>query len=512
MKLLDIMIYIVGAGLGLALIYIIYSYYQGLKGSPRELFILFIAKIFEYSAYAAANYSFVLYLSADCGLSDTRAGWFIGIWSMGLTLFAVTIGTVVDAIGVRKTLLTGAVLLVLSRIALPLSNNFLLVAGLSFLPMAIGMGVLLPVLSVGIKQFTTKEGSALGFGMFYTLMNIGYAIGAWIFDLVRHTYGEHTILQVNFVGLELSTYQVIFFISLLLCLPNIFLMYSLREGVQMTDDRGVVITPPVAIEAKGGFIEQFLQATRKALVDTGRKFAQVFFTADFWVYLFLIGLLVFVRLVFYHFHYTFPKYGIRILGEGVKIGNIYGVLNPVMIVFLVPLVASLTKKISSYKVMLVGTTVSALAVFIAVIPSETFAPLIDTWVGELIYDRWLDVPPDQRNPLFLTLVIFVFIFTIGESIWSPRLMQFTAEVAPKGHEGTYISLSYLPFFLAKLIAGPLSGWLLATYIPEGQTSYPHQYMVWIWIGGMAIISPLSLFVFGWLYRRAEAGKPLVGKA
>jgi hypothetical protein len=49
-------------------------------------------------------------------------------------------------------------------------------------------------------------------------------------------------------------------------------------------------------------------------------------------------------------------------------------------------------------------------------------------------------------------------------------------------EGTYIALSYLPYFLAKMIAGPLSGWLLATYTPEGASSYPDQYMIGILIG------------------------------
>ena len=51
--------------------------------------------------------------------------------------------------------------------------------------MAIGIAIMGPVLSVGIKYFTTPETSALGFGMFYTLMNVGWAIGAYIFDTIR---------------------------------------------------------------------------------------------------------------------------------------------------------------------------------------------------------------------------------------------------------------------------------------------------------------------------------------
>ena len=99
------------------------------------------------------------------------------------------------------------------------------------------------------------------------------------------------------------------------------------------------------------------------------------------------------------------------------------------------------------------------------------------------------------------------VFTIGEAIWSPRLMQFMAEVAPKGKEGTYISLSYIPYFASKLFVGPLSGWLVATYVPEGQESYPNHYWVWVWIGGMAVISPLGLLIFRSLFAGSKDPEP-----
>ena len=191
------------------------------------------------------------------------------------------------------------------------------------------------------------------------------------------------------------------------------------------------------------------------------------------------------------------------LGEGVKIGNIYGVLNPMLIIFLVPFIAALTKKVRSYHMLMVGTFISSLAVFIATLPSDIFQPLMGTWVGELIFNRWLEVPPQQQQPVFILLVVFISVFTVGEAIWSPRLLQFTAEIAPEGREGSYIALSYLPYFAAKLIAGPMSGWLVATYTPEGAASYPNHWMVWVWIGGMALVSPLGLVVFHRLFSAAE---------
>lgn len=371
--------------------------------------------------------------------------------------------------------------------------------------MAIGIAVTGPVLSVGIKKFTTKETAALGFGLFYTLMNVGWAIGAWIFDTVRTTFGEHSMVQTP-LGFEMSTYQIIFTIGFLLTIPDFFAILFMRDNVELDDEGKIVELPSEETKTDGNIFTTLAATVKKTGKETTKKFATVFTEKAFWIFIGMLGVLVFVRLTFYHFHYTFPKYAIRTIGEGLKVGSIYGVLNPTMIVFLVPFIASLTKKISSFKMLAVGTTISASSVFIAAIPEQTFAPLLNTWVGELIFNRWLDIPTHMWKPHVIGLVIFVILFTLGEALWSPRLMQFVAEIAPKGKEGSYISLSYLPYFGAKLFVGPLSGWLVSTYTPLDETGkalahYPNHFMVWIWIGSIAMLTPIGLV----LLRRKFAG-------
>lgn len=492
------------AVLGAAFIYIVWSYMSSLKGSPRELYLLFFTKLTEYSCYGAMNLAFILFLSSDVGLSDIAAGSYIGAWSIFLTITTMLVGAVVDAMGIKKTLLFGTIVLLVSRFFLPWSTNIYFVSILGFIPMAVGMAMMGPVLSVGIKIFTTKETAALGFGLFYTMMNVGWAIGAWLFDFIRGHFGEHVIVKAPIIGWEFSTYQIIFCLGFVFTLPDLIAILFMRDGAEMTED-GVVINPP-KYKFVGNVFSVMTQISKTAAKDTVKIFKSVIMEKAFWIFLTMLGLLIFVRLTFYHFHFTFPKYGIRVLGEGLKIGSIFGVLNPVMIVFLTPLIAALTKKITSYKVMLVGTFISSIAIFIASMPEKCFQPLMGTWFSELIFDRWLEIPPNLQQPLFLALIIMVAVFTVGEAIWSPRLMQFTAEIAPKGKEGSYIALSYLPYFGAKLFVGPLSGWLVATYTPEGADSYPNHYWVWIWIGGMAVISPISLFIFKKLFTTTLVSK------
>ncbi|MCU0779607.1 MAG: MFS transporter [Akkermansiaceae bacterium] len=503
----DAIIYTGIVVLALAFVYIIWSYAKGLTHAPRELFLLFFTKVTEYSAYGGINLAFTLYLSKDMGLSDLAAGTYVGVWSVVLSLFVIVVGPVCDVIGIKRTLLVGCYLLLFSRLLMPFAPEIYSSSLVGFLPMAIGIAITGPVLSVGIKRFTTKETAALGFGLFYTLMNVGWAIGAWLFDKVREVVGEHSYLAMPATGIEISTYQVIILIGFFITVPDLVAILFMRNNVEVKADGSVVVTPDEETKERGGFLAAIWGTVRQSAVETWRKIKEVFVEKPFWIFIFMLTVTVFVRLVFQHFHYTFPKYGIRIFGEGAKIGSIYGVLNPTMIVFLVPLISALTRKISSYKLMLVGTAISAASVFIAIIPHGAFAFLNGTWVSELIFDRWLHVPAEGRTPLYFTLITFIVIFTIGEAIWSPRLMQFTAEIAPKGKEGSYLSLAILPFFVAKLFAGPMSGWLVQTYTPEGlppgPENYPGHTMVWVWIGGMALVTPIGLFLFRKLFRAAE---------
>ena len=164
----------------------------------------------------------------------------------------------------------------------------------------------------------------------------------------------------------------------------------------------------------------------------------------------------------------------------------------------------MTMKVRSYWMLLIGTAISSGSVFLATIDPMYFAFLTDTWFGELVFDRWLEIPIGRREPFYMSLVVFFIVFTIGEAIWSPRLMQFSAEIAPAGKEGSYIALAILPYFVGKALAGGMSGFLLESYTPEGALNYPDHQLVWLWIGGMAMLSPIGMVVFRKMFRKVES--------
>ena len=89
--------------------------------------------------------------------------------------------------------------------------------------------------------------------------------------------------------------------------------------------------------------------------------------------------------------------------------------------------------------------------------------LEDAFPAELLKNR-VGVP-GSVNPWYVMIFLFVVLLSMGEAFYSPRLYEYTAAIAPKGQEASYMAMSSLPFFLAKLGVAPLSGVLLAHFCP-----------------------------------------------
>jgi dipeptide/tripeptide permease len=70
---------------------------------------------------------------------------------------------------------------------------------------------------------------------------------------------------------------------------------------------------------------------------------------------------------------------------------------------------------------------------------------------------------------YLMALLCMVLVTIGEVVWSPKLYEYTAAIAPKGQEGTYLGLSLVPWFIAKTGVSAFSGHLLETWSPDKVT-------------------------------------------
>jgi hypothetical protein len=97
----------------------------------------------------------------------------------------------------------------------------------------------------------------------------------------------------------------------------------------------------------------------------------------------------------------------------------------------------------------------------------------------------------------------ILFLTIGEALWSPRLYEYNVSIAPRGREATYVSLAALPYFLAKFLVGPTSGYLLTAYVPESGPPY-NPAMLWALIGLSTMLGPIGIFLArGWISKKEE---------
>jgi MFS family permease len=514
MSSLDFIIVGSSAILGIAFIYIVWSYAKGLRSSPRELWIMYVIRLLEGAAYFAISFSMALWLSSDCGLGDVEAGVFISIWSVMHGAFLLIAGPFVDVFGIKKSFVFTFVLIIVSRLFVFWLTDPFLSMTLVFVPFAIGAALIEPAGYIAVKRYTTTKGANFGFGLIYVILNIAMAGGIWGFDKAREFFGETAGTVLPVVG-HLSTYQLIYFVCLGIAVVCILILWFMRDGVEMGPEGVRVSLPERQLESLATMIVRTL---KKAVTEIISTLVSVIKDSYFWKYVLIISITLFVRFTFFHFLYTFPKYGIRVLGEGAKVGTIYGTLNPILIVFAVPLFTALTKNFNSYKMLTIGSAISSLAIFIAAIPGHLFAPLTNTALGELVFVKWLslaqDMPALLANPpsdFYWPLFMLIIIWSLGEAVWYPRYLHVLTELAPKGKEGTYIAVVTLPTFTSNLVVGPMSGLLLKAYTPlheivdaAGKTvqvvgDLSHHYMVWVWIGGMAVLTPIFLTIFKGVY-------------
>jgi len=473
-----------------------------LKGSLRELWIIFGTKIMTILAYSLVNSVLVLWLSSDLRLSDKSAGWVIGSWSIIMTAFTVMVGSLVDAVGIRKSLIAGFGLAALARLVMAFFAAQYIAVPFGLFPLALGEALQTPVMVAAVRRFTTTKQRSIAFSLYYSMMNVGFAIASYVVDKVRGGLGEYGHFTVPFVGIEISTYQSIILLGMLCTLPNLILTwFAMREGIEATDE-GVKITPAVTKYAGESFLGAAWLSSRDAMKDWWRIFGSLWTQPTFYRFLAFFGFVVFVKLVLYHFYYTFPKVVIRELGEGAPFARLFGFLNAVVVIVLAPVVGALTQKFTAYKSVIIGTTIAALSIFLMALPPAMFQGLADGPFGAAI-SWWLDLPA-PLHPLYAAIVLCVIIYSVGESFYSPRLYEYPAAIAPKGQEGSYMALSMLPYFFAKFFAGGLSGYLLAAYCPaEGPRN---SQMIWVIVAGMAMLTPVGLLLAKRYIQVKEAGR------
>lgn len=338
-----------------------------LRGSPNELWKAYVLKFLDSYSYFSLSVIFTLFLSADFGFTDVQAGTLYGAWGALVTIYGVITGVMVDRLGVKVSLQMGFCLSFLARVGMFLtaSKRVLLFLVLVLLPLGNCMGI--PVLTTGIRRYTTEQSRGFAFGLFYVIMNVAALLSGPVVDAL--TMGYHSDAYVEGQPWSLTPYRAVVLTGVVSNTIACLVAFTVQE-VRV----GCNTTMPVAASAT--------QILRDVL--TAPSFGR---------FLLVCLITLNVRMIFRHLDATLPKYMIREFGNNVAKGTIYSI-NPACIIILVPLVTAATTKVEPLTMIHYGTYISAASVFCLVISTS-----IGACVG------------------------FVVLLSIGEAIWSPRLVS-----------------------------------------------------------------------------------------
>lgn len=473
--------------------------FTALRACSREFWVVQLVNLLDGVAYFAMLTVSTLYLSETLGYSDENAAYIWAGCMLVYTAVGFVAGFIGDSLGIRRTLHISIVLLVLSRVAISLTTAKVVVLP-ALVVISIGTAIMTPILISATKRYTTKQTQTAGFNLLYFLMNIGAFVGNATLDPLRHLpWGNRTIFMFG------STMSILCWVAILL------LWHRNLPGGNDASGRGADAAEAPAAEEKW-------EAPWTIALSVFRESA-------FWRFMLFLIILVGVKLVFEHQSQVYPKYYQRTLAtflfsaggasdtaeldrnrlpaaiaaafeqagyvlsgdlrvamrdQGVRweltnqnrtyylrqdegILNVYdseapigklNSINPFIVCFGVILTTPLVARFRLFNVMFVGILFSAFSMlFLAVDP------------------RWFSVALGWSLPqgYLLLAMLQIGFFSIGEMIWSPRLYEYTAAVAPAGREASYMGLSYVPMFVARFAEGPLAAKLLTWYCPPDIT-------------------------------------------
>ena len=424
-----------------------------LARSPRELWIVYAATFFEYLGIFSFLSTLKFWLSTDHHMSDTRAGWWAATFSTLLTLFVFLVGPLADAVGVRTMLLLSFGLAAVTRLAMSLAPSPTLAIA-ALLAFGFAYATTSPVLQTAVQKATSKRSRAFGFSLWYVSFNLAGTFVGYIIDGTRDRFRDPVTHQLvtRHVDLPLVGDRVMSAHSAILAIGFVF---------------AVIAAVVVAFIRKGFGTDNFLKdlgdepaEPPKPRPNPAKVLAEVLADRTFWRFMFLLMLFALVKLIFQHMHFTWPTYVTRVEGESFPVGKVWA-LNSFLILFLAPLGTALTRNRKPLDVLILGAFITAASPFILTLGSGLYFQLA-----------------------------MVVTLTIGEALWSPRLYEYNLAIAPPGRESTYVSLSALPMFFAKLIVGPTAGYLLTAYCPEHGARQPA--LLWAIIATITMVGPVGI--------------------
>lgn len=404
-----------------------------LRLSPRDLYIAYLMKTTSFCGFFFLGFILTLYFTTELGFSDWEAGVLFAAKGVAAGFYSIVLGTVPDKYGIKLTMIISQLIAAIGFILVIFVSNRWVQVSMLIGPILLGFSLTIPSIKLAIKRYTLPAAHSIAFSILYIFIWGAAAISGIIVDLI-----------LSFNGINATSFKIIFGIGALFSLITIFFVFFIRE-----------------IDLSRSGDKDILELENEVAKDI--PFRELLVLKKFWRMMALVGLLIMVRAIFTHLGTTLPLYMTREMGDDAHFGFVMAYHSIVMMIGAV-IFTSCIYYLSNFALIWIGSVLAALS------------PLV------LLF-----------GANYITIGVFVTLISIGESIWAPRLLDYTLELAPHGRQAFFLAIASSPFAVAMVIAGLAAGFLLDEYCPEDGER--ECWKMWLIITATTFISPLLMLVF-----------------
>ena len=177
-------------------------------GFTRSFWVANVLELFERFSYYASKAVLAVYLAEHLGLGAVTATLYGGTIFNGLIYFLPALaGTVVDRYGFRRSLMLcfgifSVGYLIVGLAGMPIAQGLVSSVGLhtwtlgGLIVAAIGGSLIKPSIVGTCARTTTEESRALGYSIYYSMVNVGGMLGPTLAVPIRENLGIASVLVV----------------------------------------------------------------------------------------------------------------------------------------------------------------------------------------------------------------------------------------------------------------------------------------------------------------------------
>jgi MFS family permease len=325
----------------------LFTSFRELKDAPRGFWYTNYIYWLDGVAYFGMLTLLAMYFHDILGMSDDSGHKIVSAYMALITGFMLIFGPISDKLGVRKSLLVS--------VALYISSTLLAVVFGGLLLAAAGNGFMQPASYAGVRKFSDKKTATMGYGLLYAGMNLGIVFIGFASSRIRSGLDLGGSFKFEGFGIE----GVMWFCVLVNVVMLLGLIFFFTPKVeQEAEQAGLDETEP-GEEAHAS--EANIARSMTARVVDWFKTSPLSNSR----FMFFIFALMPVQTLFAYQFLVMPQFVTRAFSEVVanNMEMIVNVSNPLIIVLGVPVITALTRKVPVYRMMIIGSLVSALPTF-----------------------------------------------------------------------------------------------------------------------------------------------------